>query len=219
MFNHKLTLNSAEMIGSDKENQGVDLSVSKKRAKVDASGPTKTMASRVIRNGPRKINPSTVLSPKSHNSRTLPNSPLKAAPTANGAYLHRPASPAKPTPTAHATMGPPPEKAKSTRQRVATKASATSTATSGSVRGKKGVATSAAQTQPTRTARTRAVSNSSASSSVSTTTVVNKKTNAKKGIIGKVTGMATAAGRKAAAAKKEATASSESGRRVLRARK
>lgn len=200
----------------------VDLSVAKKRAKVDPKGPAKTTASRAVRNGSRKLNPSTVLSPKSHNSRTLPHSPLKPVPSAGGSYLARAASPSKPAITAQSisTMGPPVEKPKSSRSRVAVKVSATSTVSSvGSVRGKRG-ATAAGTSQASKTTRDRAASNSSASSSVSTTTVVNKKTTStKKGIMGKVAEMATSAGRKAAVAKKQAAATTDSGKRVLRTRK
>lgn len=208
------------MIGSDKENHTLDLSVQKKR-KVD--GPaSKPIAAR----GARKINPSTVLSPKSHNSRTLPHSPIRPIPTTTASYAAR-TVPAKTGATA-STMPPPNSKARTARPRVTTKNSDTSSSSVGSLRGRKpAVPKAAAQSTTATMTRTRAGSNSSASSSVSTTTVVNKKgTTAavkKVGIISKVTGMAAAAGRKAVASKKKTVAAADSGTetrtRALRSRK
>jgi hypothetical protein len=70
-----------------------DLANPKKRAKTTAAANTKA-----ARTASRKVVPSTVLSPKSHNSRTLPRSPFKPAGNAPEKPTIRPASPAKSIP-------------------------------------------------------------------------------------------------------------------------
>ncbi|GAB7343631.1 hypothetical protein MBLNU457_1626t1 [Dothideomycetes sp. NU457] len=98
----------------DKENEAPEITTldnPKKRAKtavptVAASTAAKEAAKAVT----RKPVPAQVLSPKSHNSRTLPTSPIKIASPAKS-YMPRPASPAKPlltgpAPTAKSTRAP-----------------------------------------------------------------------------------------------------------------
>lgn len=199
----------------------MDLDLPKKRAKILAAipGPS-TTAARTNRTGSRKANASQVLSPKSHNSRTLPQSPIRPQMTPGKSYLARPIPISKMAPPASASaqvaiVG---DKAKSTRQRVATKQiPASSTA---SVRGKRGIAAAPLQ-PPSKTTRARAQSDLSNLSehSAGTTIVTKKSAPVRKGIISKMAGMATAAGRRAAAAKKDTQPPAETGRRVLRARK
>jgi hypothetical protein len=211
------------MIGSDKENQGLDLDLPKKRAKIVSAVPeSSTAAARANRTGSRKANPSQVLSPKSHNSRTLPQSPIRPQITPGKSYLARPVPISKMAPptaaTAQITIAATADKPKSTRQRVATKQMpAGSTA---SVRGKRGI-TAAPLPPPSKTGRNRAQSDLSNSSdnSAGTTIVTKKSAPVRKGIMGKMASMATATGRRAVAAKKETQPPTETGRRVLRARK
>lgn len=208
------------MAGSDKENQGLDLDLPKKRAKIISAVPgSSTSGTRGNRAGSRKVNPSQVLSPKSHNSRTLPQSPVRPQMTPGKSYLARPVPISKMAPPTTATSAAPAEKAKPVRKQPAAKqAPAGSTA---SVRGKKGVGATAPQPPPKQN-RNRSQSDLSEASGTSTgTTIVAKKAApTRKGIMGKMAGMATSAGRaRAAAAKKEAQPAVETGRRVLRARK
>jgi hypothetical protein len=84
-------------IVSDKENddnasQSIDAMPTLKNPKrVKAGGPASRAASRTAK-------PTSVLSPKSHNSRTLPRSPIKecTSPAKPHSYLARPTSPLKP---------------------------------------------------------------------------------------------------------------------------
>jgi hypothetical protein len=84
-------------IASDKENddnapQSSDAIPTLKNPKrVKAGGPASRAASRTG-------NPTSILSPKSHNSRTLPRSPIKEypSPTKHLSYITRPTSPLKP---------------------------------------------------------------------------------------------------------------------------
>jgi hypothetical protein len=84
-------------IASDKENddnagQSTDVLPTLKNPKrVKAGGPTSRATSRTGK-------PTSVLSPKSHNSRTLPRSPIKdyQSPTKHQSYIARPISPLKP---------------------------------------------------------------------------------------------------------------------------
>jgi hypothetical protein len=208
------------MLNSDKENHGVDLDLPKKRAKIISAVPSSSSAAGPSRN---RVNPSQVLSPKSHNSRTLPASPLRTA-SPGKSFLARPVSPAKPVAPqmtmAHAngsatSIMPPPDKSlRGTKpQRTTSKAT-----TAGSMRGRKGVATEAAAAPKIRA---RAPSSDSASSATSAgTTVLKKKTapaKARTGLIGKVTSLASAAGRKAVVPAKKDNA--EPAKRVLRSRK
>jgi hypothetical protein len=84
-------------ISSDKENDdnagpSTDVLPTLKNPKrVKAGGPTPRATSRTGK-------PTSVLSPKSHNSRTLPRSPIKdyQSPTKHQSYIARPTSPLKP---------------------------------------------------------------------------------------------------------------------------
>ncbi|KAK3111284.1 hypothetical protein LTR53_013625 [Teratosphaeriaceae sp. CCFEE 6253] len=84
----------------DKENApaspaGVDLPNPKKRAKTTTTATANTKATRTVsRKGIAP--PSSVLSPKSHNSRTLPRSPFRS-PEKPTAFQARPTSPVKPS--------------------------------------------------------------------------------------------------------------------------
>ncbi|KAF2099863.1 hypothetical protein NA57DRAFT_55801 [Rhizodiscina lignyota] len=231
---------------SDKENADVheDLDLPKKRTKTAAgSAHASNATARLPRGASRKVDPSQILSPKSHNSRTLPRSPIKGQQSSSSSglsspqksYLARPASPLKPPPAvsnATATLaGMVHSSTTNTRAagrnitRPPTAASTASTATTGSLRGKKVAASTKTNMPPPpvpapRATRNRTASNSSNTSNTSAGTTIVKKAAApaaRKGIVGRVAGMA-AAGRKAAAAKKEAVAAGAGGR-TLRARK
>jgi hypothetical protein len=84
-------------IASDKENDDIPnpsnnaLPALTNPKRVKASGPAPRAASRTGK-------PTSVLSPKSHNSRTLPRSPIKdyPSPTKQHSYIARPTSPLKP---------------------------------------------------------------------------------------------------------------------------
>jgi hypothetical protein len=84
-------------VASDKENddnvpQSTDALLTLKNSKrVKAGGPASRVASRTAK-------PNSVLSPRSHNSRTLPRSPIKEypSPTKPHSYIARPTSPLKP---------------------------------------------------------------------------------------------------------------------------
>jgi hypothetical protein len=202
------------MIGSDKENQGSNIEMPKKRSRV-AAVPKSAAATQAARTGSRKINPSQVLSPKSNNSRTLPYSPLKPSMNSTKYYASRPASPVKSHNAVGASGMPPPEKPRTTKQKATTtKAAAGSTAAQ---RNKRVVAPVA---NP-RPVNNRIASDSSTTSAMSTgTTIVTKTAAPKKGMMSKMQGMASAAGRRVVGVKKEATAApAETGRRVLRSRK
>jgi len=223
---------SSEMAGSDKENNihiDIDIDMPKKRTKTAAPGSSAATTGRGTRATSRKVDPSKVLSPKSHNSRQLPQSPFKAAPTSPGkSYLARPAiSPAKPgssitsASASLASLVAPAEKSKPTGRATKPAQPSSSVGTTGSLRGRRGAAATAMAPPPVppKAGRGRAVSSSS---DTSNGTVVTKKAPvAKKGMIGKMTsGIVTAAGKRAAA-KKEIPAPSAAGNggRVLRARR
>jgi hypothetical protein len=203
------------MIGSDKENQGANIDVPKKRSRV-AAVPKSATEMKAARTGSRNINPSQVLSPKSNNSRTLPHSPLKAATNAARFYGSRPASPVKPQYPAATSAMPPPEKPRMARPKTTT--TKTTAAPAAAPRSKRG----AVPTTSMRPENNRIASDSSTTSATSTcTTIITKKAPAKKGMMSKMQGMASAAGRRVVGVKKELTAATpaESGRRVLRSRK
>jgi hypothetical protein len=216
--------------GSDKENNNIDIDMPKKRTKTVAGSSSAAPAVRGGRATSRKVvDPSKVLSPKSHNSRQLPQPPLKAPSSPGKSYLARPVSPVKPGSTATtataslASMVGPAEasrRAPRTATRQGQTATAASAAPTGSLRGKRGAA--AAPPVPQKQGRGRAISNSSDNSntSVGTTIVTKKAAPARKGLMGKMTGMASAAGKRATA-KREIPAPSAGGTggRVLRARK
>ncbi len=82
----------------------LDLANPKKRAKTAAT-TTATANTKASRTVSRKAVPSTVLSPKSHNSRTLPRSPFKSTGFTSEKPSSRPSSPAKPATLAVPTAG------------------------------------------------------------------------------------------------------------------
>ncbi|KAK3076525.1 hypothetical protein LTS18_012776, partial [Coniosporium uncinatum] len=221
----KRTSNAISHSSDDKENEGVDIDVPKKRAKTSSAMPANA---RTERAASRKEVPPTVLSPKSHNSRTLPRSPLKAPSSPAKSFLARPVSPLKPATTATtatvsmAAMGP--EKPKASGRVASRQAQAVTTASTatGIGRGKRVPGTTAPLSQSNR-GRGRALSGSSNASDTSagTTIVMKKATPAKKkGVVGTMKGMASAAGKKVTGAKKDVTSSTATtGGRVLRARK
>lgn len=209
--------------GSDKEN---DIDMPKKRTKTTTAGSSQAGPVRASRTTSRKVDPSKVLSPKSHNSRQLPQSPFKQPTSPGKSYLARPISPVKPGTVAAATASLASLVAPAEKPRLVGRA-ATKQLTippTGSLRGRRPVAatTMAPPPVPPKTSRGRAASSSS-DTSTGTTVVKTKKTTAKKGVIGKMTnGIATAAGKRAAAPKKEnipVPSASGAGGRVLRARR
>jgi hypothetical protein len=201
------------MIGSDKENQGSNIEMPKKRSRV-AAVPKSAAATQAARTGSRKVNPSQVLSPKSNNSRTLPHSPLKPSMNSTKYYASRPASPVKPHNAAGASAMPPPEKPRTVKQKATPTKAAAPTAAQRNKRG-------AAPLANPRPVTNRIASDSSTTSAMSTgTTIVTKTAAPKKGMMSKMQGMASAAGRRVVGVKKEAAvAPAETGRRVLRSRK
>jgi hypothetical protein len=197
----------------------------KKRSKTTTASASQAGPVRGTRTTSRKVDPSKVLSPKSHNSRQLPQSPFKQPISPGKSYLARPISPVKPGTVAAATASlasliAPAEKPRPAG-RAATKHPAGAT---GSLRGRRPAAatTMAPPPVPPKTGRGRAASSSS-DTSTGTTVVKTKKNAAKKGVIGKMTsGIATAAGKRATAIKKEnipAPNATGTGGRVLRARR
>jgi Nbl1 / Borealin N terminal len=86
--------------GSDKEN---NIDMPKKRTKTTMAGSSEAGPVRATRTASRKVDPSKVLSPKSHNSRQLPQSPFKQPTSPGKSYLARPISPVKPGTVAAAT--------------------------------------------------------------------------------------------------------------------
>ncbi|KAK4540831.1 hypothetical protein LTR36_008908 [Oleoguttula mirabilis] len=121
-MNHrqKLTLFLSDQMAAnddddDKENAPTqpthDLPNPKKRAK------TATANTKATRTASRKIVPSTVLSPKSHNSRTLPRSPFKPTIIASDKpSLGRPPSPVKPSIPQYLALPNPPASRAPSRQ-------------------------------------------------------------------------------------------------------
>ncbi|KAL9088613.1 MAG: hypothetical protein Q9165_006133 [Trypethelium subeluteriae] len=94
------TIFSNQMTSDDKENEMTNLAMPKKRAK--NSGPSAPPA-RATRTASRKVNPSQVLSPKSNNSRTFPQSPMRPPPPPLAkSHLAKPVSPYKPASTVEA---------------------------------------------------------------------------------------------------------------------
>ncbi|TLD25865.1 hypothetical protein E2P81_ATG09522 [Venturia nashicola] len=204
---------SSEMAGnSDKEN-GIE--VPKKRSKTVQTGDPVC----AVRTASR-LNPSKVLSPKSHNSRQLPQSPFKrdspGKPLSPGkSYLARPVSPVKPGSITNFVA--PAEK---TRPAGRTAAKQTAVAT-GSVRGRgRPAAATAPPPVPPKTGRGRASDTSD--TSTGTTVVKTKRTAVKKSVVGKVAGGIATAPHKRTASKKEpipAPSATGAGGRVLRARR
>jgi hypothetical protein len=232
-YNHieeaKLTMTSNEMAtGSDKENVQVDIDMPKKRTKTIATSSTTTLAPPAARLGrapSRKVDPSKILSPKSHNSRQLPHSPIRAPTSPGKSYLARPVSPVKPTTsaqTATASLASMVGMAESSRKGPGRPTKQVMTnASTGTLRGKR-APTATGPPVPPKHGRNRAISSSSDNSNTSTgTTVVTKKAApVKKGIMSKMSGMASSAGKRATAKKEiPAPSSAGTGGRVLRARR
>ncbi|KAI9722711.1 MAG: hypothetical protein M1812_001642 [Candelaria pacifica] len=213
---------SDDLASADKENALTeDLSLPKKRAKTTASTRA---ASRT------KIQPSQVLSPKSSNSRTLPQSPIRPIMSPSKSFLARPVSPLKPAAPAMNALAGMVERARTTRATgrkptpvvPATMATAAA-ATAAGGRAKRGAAVQPSATQAAAAAaanaRDRAASNSSEASNA-TTVVTTKSKRAvalKKAPAASKTVAVSAAGKKVAAsvAKIEGP---PAGRRVLRKR-
>ncbi|KAE9984751.1 hypothetical protein EG327_004888 [Venturia inaequalis] len=215
------TKRSSEMVGgSDKEN-GIE--IPKKRSKAaQTGGPV-----RAVRTASR-LDPSKVLSPKSHNSRQLPQSPFKrdspGKPLSPGkSYLARPVSPVKPGTVAAATASLANLVAPAERTRPAGRTAAKQTAVAtGSVRerGRPPVAM-APPAVPPKTGRGRAASDTS-DTSTGTTVVKTKRTVVKKTVVRKVaSGVATGAHKRTVSKKESIPAPSATGAggRVLRARR
>lgn len=89
-----LTNHSHDGHFSDKENGGTEgLKNPKRRGKAPAAGSASRVASQEVRGNDHRI-----LSPKSLNSRTYPQSPFRASPEkGQPSYLSRPTSPLKPS--------------------------------------------------------------------------------------------------------------------------
>jgi len=203
---------SSDHFTSDKENMNADLDNPKKRSRT-AAAPA---AARAVRAVSRKLNPASVLSPKSHNSRTLPQSPLRPVPSSPGkSTLGRPASPAKSAastaPTGGTAASTAATRTKAAGRGASKQAAATKSnyaANTGTVRIKRAAAPPSELTQP------RSSDGSHNSEFSSGTTIVTKKTTASRGgIVSKMTG------RKATAKEPEPTAAAGRSTRTLRSRK
>lgn len=171
-----LLLCSDEM--SNKENQqqhDIDLNNPKKRTKT-AAAPSSSAAAgtRPVSRG--KLNPMTILSPKSPNSRTLPQSPLRNPLSPSKSFIGRPASPLKPSTTASiaSTLNPGPNKlTKRATSRQATNGPTAVASTAGG-RGKRGATATMAPPPPVAHKEPR--SSAAASDSSAGTTIVRKTT-------------------------------------------
>ncbi|KAI9819536.1 MAG: hypothetical protein M1827_006985 [Pycnora praestabilis] len=214
---------SDDMVSADKENENMDLSLHKKRSK-----PTAPIAAANSATSRAKFQPSQVLSPKSSNSRTLPQSPIRSVPSSLKTFLARPVSSVKPAaaPVAvTATLASMVEKPRPTRAagRKITPATNTAAPPAGATagRGKRGAQQPPKTTQE-NSGRGRAASNSSEmSNSTAGTTVVRKGKKAptvKKGTVASKIAGINAAGKKLAAAAAAKADAPSTGRRVLRKR-
>ncbi|KAK5127033.1 hypothetical protein LTR85_008392 [Meristemomyces frigidus] len=134
----------------DKENAPAqpsqDLPNPKKRAK------TATANTKATRTASRKVVPSSVLSPKSHNSRTLPRSPFKPSTAQDKPALGRPTSPIKPSIPQY--LAPPPANSTSRAPSRQTKRAVAASDTEG--RSSEASTTSAGTTIVTKPATKRA---------------------------------------------------------------
>jgi len=203
---------SSDHFASDKENMNADLENPKKRSRI-AAAPA---AARAVRAVSRKLNPASVLSPKSHNSRTLPQSPIRPIPSSPAkSTLGRPASPAKSSASTAPTGGTAASTA-ATRTKAAGRGASKQTATkpnyaanTGTVRVKRAAAVPSESKQP------RSSDESQGSEFSNGSTIVTKKATASKGgIVSKMTG-------RKATTKKEPEPTAAAGRptRTLRSRK
>ncbi|EKD20962.1 hypothetical protein MBM_00075 [Drepanopeziza brunnea f. sp. 'multigermtubi' MB_m1] len=198
-------------ISTDKEN--ADIENPKKRVRGAIIPPARTTTS--------KIAPSTILSPRSANSRTLPHSPIR--PALSKSFLARPVSPLKQTAPMHSgaatsLLTSMVEKAKGTRAAATRKVTAEKPAPATAGRGRRVAPPAAA---PVRAGRGRA-STISESSEGSNATIVKKQAPAvvkpavKKSVMGTLKGMGS---KKMAGGTKASTApAATAGGRVLRKR-
>jgi hypothetical protein len=167
-----------------------DLPNPKKRAKPTPAATANTKATRTAsRLKQQEIAPSTVLSPKSHNSRTLPRSPFKMG---SSPEKEKPTAARAPSPIKHSNLAPPKQAASRPASRQVNSKRTAATATASDTEG-----------------RISEASNTSAG-----TTIVTKLGNAAKRVpaaaaaaVGKKS--ATAAGKTAAAERKAAAAKKE----------
>ena len=210
------------MSSDDKENETAALAMPKKRAK--ASGPS-APPTRATRTASRKVNPSQVLSPKSNNSRTLPQSPMRPPLSPHKSQLAKLVSPYKPAPSVEAATASLAvlvnEKPKAPR--AASRQAKTGTATTGVAGGGRGKKPAAKPPQTTaanvRSSDGSNTSDVSAGTTIITKQKVEKKPPARKGAGTRITVTAEAKKVTTTQAKKEATTSAPAeGRRVLRKR-
>jgi hypothetical protein len=198
----------------------------KKRGKITVPSASQAGPVRGARNTSRKVDPSKILSPKSHNSRQLPQSPFKQPTSPGKSYLARPISPVKPGTVAAATASLASLVAPAEKPRPVGRPPAKQPAgATGSLRGRRPAAAAivmAPPPVPPKAGRRRAASSSS-DTSTGTTVVKTKKAPAKKNVIEKMaSGIATSASKRAAALKKEtvpAPSAVGTGGRVLRTRR
>ncbi|KAJ9631650.1 hypothetical protein H2203_000049 [Taxawa tesnikishii (nom. ined.)] len=224
-----LKRSSNDFLSADKENSnpsGNTLDNPKKRAKPNttissippSSAPSAN--SRATRTTSRKAPPpSTVLSPKSHNSRTYPHSPLKpASPPAKPAQQqHHPLSPVKMTVTKTTTAAPRPASRTATKRTAAPPqasnihAYSSSQAQPDGIEGRSSIGTDVS-------AGTTIVRKPAAATTKKA--AATKKTGGIKGALAGLANkrMATAAAKKAEAAAAAAPAPTTAGGRVLRKR-
>ncbi|KAI9052688.1 hypothetical protein LZ554_002966 [Drepanopeziza brunnea f. sp. 'monogermtubi'] len=201
----------SDNISTDKEN--ADIENPRKRVRGAIIPPARTTTS--------KIAPSTILSPRSANSRTLPHSPIR--PALSKSFLARPVSPLKQTAPMHSgaaasLLTSMVEKAKGTRAVATRKVTAEKPAPANAGRGRRVAPPAAA---PVRAGRGRA-STISESSEGSNATIVKKQAPAvvkpavKKSVMGTLKGMGS---KKMAGGTKASTApAATAGGRVLRKR-
>lgn len=200
----------------DKENAVYteDLCNPKKRVKTAATTTRNPQANRATSRA--KVQPSQVLSPKSYNSRTFPQSPFRApAP---------PPKPKMPVTAAVSGLGSMAEKAKVTRAPSGKKTTKPTTKTTGGQDTARAIQPSANQRVAAAVTNNnnnkRVISHSSEASDVTTATVVTKSKTGGGKIVGKGkgVGVSAAGGRKPAQAKEDNAAAAAPSRRVLRKR-
>ncbi|KIW07650.1 uncharacterized protein PV09_01592 [Verruconis gallopava] len=208
-----LKRDSSEMMEqSDKENIQAGLDMPKKRAKTADTTTVATAAGPAVpsRGTSRKIDPSKVLSPKSHNSRTYPISPAKASPSKP--TVARSVSPIKPGTVAAATAslaslvdGP----AKTTKSAASSRIMSKQAAPTGTVRGRGArTGTMAPPPVPSKAAgRGRAASQSSQTSDSSAQTTIVRKAGIVRKAVSKATGLTSAASKRTAGARNGKTES------------
>lgn len=193
---------------ADKENTPqAELPNPKKRTKTTATGGASNRAM-----SRSKVQPSQVLSPKSSNSRTLPQSPIRPVASPSRAGFVRPASPLKPSiPVTEATVALSGmlEKTRTTRAVSVKKTTLAQTASAGST-------ARAGRTASKRVVEKRIVSNSSEASTATTGTVVTKAKPGRKTAVKAKAVAVSGTGKKVVPAKEEPSTTAP--RRVLRKR-